>query len=588
MRGRSVGMGVAVAAIAVVAWVGCETTDIDLDSLRYCGDVGTTVKAPNLWTQIARENAPAARSFATAIFDEANDRLVLFGGRGDNSNVFGDIWVLSPATDISGAAKWTQLSPTGTAPEARQGHVAAYDAKNNRMILTEGASSDKGFLETWILTNANGLGGDPAWTKLTTTNSPPYRANAWAFYEEKSNALLMYGGFEGQTITDELWVLSNANGMGTEPITWAKVELSSKPSRRAFPAAAFDPAGDRVFVFGGASSEDLQAKNFDDTWTLTSLSTPMPAFSLLSTSSHPSARRESSLVFDPKTKRAILYGGYDGEQLTSATYLLLTEGAPLWADYDAGTAPEQRIRHVAAYSSKTNRMVIFGGETYDSKHLGDTWVLDHANGEGGPVAKITVDAPTQLCAAKEAHLGAECHDPADVITSCVVVWECSDPSVLVSANGRVSSPTPKKVTCTACLVDKSVCSPPAEIEIFAPTGGSGSSSGGSSSGSSGGSSGGASCPGGFLASERSCTPLQGDTCTCNDFPCSACISSADFPLANGHALQKGEQGCIDTEGTNGPVGAVIRPCAPGLCCLVGGQCGGAGSVCGECVNKCDQ
>jgi hypothetical protein len=328
----------------------------------------------------------------------------------------------------------------------------------------------------------------------------------------------------------------------------------------------------------------------NDTWAFGPLSSPTPTWTPFTVASPPPGRGGATLAFDPTTGRGILFGGLlAGSKLTSDTFLMATKGTPEWAYYDTGNAPKRRFYQVAAYSSKSNRMVMFGGETTNEELTSDTWVLDQANGNGpSPVAKVEVKSDgARICTNKQLPLTAVPTDAGGNVVHCPIVWTCSDPSVLASASGLVVAKSAGQVTCKACCFpDKTMCGE-ITIDVFSPPPSGGTSSSGGTGGSSGSS--GATCGAGFfLASERTCTPLQGDTCTCNDFPCSACISSADFPLANGRALEKGEQGCIDTEGTNGPVGAVLRPCAPGLCCLVGGQCGGAGSVCGECLNKCDQ
>src|SRR5688500_13213227 len=60
------------------------------------------------------------------------------------------------------------LASQWATPRRRRFHGAAYDQVNNRMIINGGAPSGcgSGLNDTWVLSNANGLGGPPAWSRL--------------------------------------------------------------------------------------------------------------------------------------------------------------------------------------------------------------------------------------------------------------------------------------------------------------------------------------------------------------------------------------------------------------------------------------
>jgi hypothetical protein len=79
--------------------------------------------------------------------------------------------------------------------------------------------------------------------------------------------------------------------------------------------------------------------------------------------------------------------------------------ARAWAHHETGNRPGFREGHVAAYSRKTNRMVIFGrtgGVPGRSVvELDDVWVLDRANGEPSFVPeRLTINKPDypRICA----------------------------------------------------------------------------------------------------------------------------------------------------------------------------------------------
>jgi len=49
---------------------------------------------------------------------------------------------------------------------AKEAHTAVYDYTSNRMIVFSGGNHDTVSPDVWVLTNANGLNGTPAWIQL--------------------------------------------------------------------------------------------------------------------------------------------------------------------------------------------------------------------------------------------------------------------------------------------------------------------------------------------------------------------------------------------------------------------------------------
>ena len=86
----------------------------------------------NTWTDLTPAVRPSARFFSPVVYDAANNRLTMFGGQGllgFNNQVWAfDLWT----------KQWTQLSPAGLAPSARAGSAAVYDDANDRMIIFGG------------------------------------------------------------------------------------------------------------------------------------------------------------------------------------------------------------------------------------------------------------------------------------------------------------------------------------------------------------------------------------------------------------------------------------------------------------------
>lgn len=162
---------------SMIVFGGASLTSVknDVMALSNANGVGT-----GTWTTVIPDGepgSPAARDFHTAVYDAVNSRMIVFGGctfTGEFCTTLqNDVWVLTNANGQERAPAWVELAPTGSLPAARWGHAAAYDPANNRMIAYGGDNGSATFSDVWVLTNANGLGGTPAWTRLSPSGGLP-------------------------------------------------------------------------------------------------------------------------------------------------------------------------------------------------------------------------------------------------------------------------------------------------------------------------------------------------------------------------------------------------------------------------------
>ncbi len=149
---------------------------------------------------------------------------MIFFGAGPAGSVDNITWVLSNANGLGETPTWTQLATVGTAPPIRNSHTAVYDAASNRMTLFGGNGYVNNVLtefnDVWVLSSANGLGGTPAWTQLAPAGAlPPSRVLAAAVYDPATNRMVIFGGTSSLlgTYYGDTWVLTNANGIEATP-----------------------------------------------------------------------------------------------------------------------------------------------------------------------------------------------------------------------------------------------------------------------------------------------------------------------------------------------------------------------------------
>jgi hypothetical protein len=192
--------------------------------------------------------------------------LIIFGGVVETAQEpTADVWILTDA-DGQGSPAWQPLA-TGSGPAGRSEAGAAYDSGTNRLVLFGGrGSGDQPLGDTWVLQNANGLGGTPAWIALSTTGSGP--APRWshgAGYDPIAKRLVVYGGTNGSVtettnfVFGDAWLLGDADG-SSGLASWTLIAATgSAPSKRLGAAVAYSPSQNRLVVTGGMDNHAAQA-----------------------------------------------------------------------------------------------------------------------------------------------------------------------------------------------------------------------------------------------------------------------------------------------------------------------------------------
>jgi len=243
-------------------WFGCSPALGNVFVLSHANGLGGSPA----WTESS--TVPfQPRVDHSAVLDEANNVMITFGGHfafyGTDQS---DTRTLSNANGMASPSTWTTLATTMGPPGSRGRHSAIYDAASNRMTIFGGENlistccpylqSDYG--DSWVLTNANGLGGTPVWMNLLPSGTPPQvRSGHSAVYDPVNNRMIVFGGSawvqatQNSTFLGDLWELSYANGIGGTPAWTPILAAGTAPTPRTYHWAAFDSATQRMILFGG-------------------------------------------------------------------------------------------------------------------------------------------------------------------------------------------------------------------------------------------------------------------------------------------------------------------------------------------------
>jgi hypothetical protein len=196
--------------------------------------------------------------------------MIVFGGQngGGSGGVYTDTWVLTNANGLGGAPAWVQLSPSGGPPP--DGYFAShvYDESNNRMMVYGGSDGTSGVNPVWVLSAANGLGGTPAWTNLIangTSGSPVPTYNSPAVFDPATNEMLLFNDYNGTSSGDRTtWVLSGSNGLSATSWRELLAVSSAVPGTPPQNGAGFDPTNRRMITF----TNSLNAASTNEVWEL--------------------------------------------------------------------------------------------------------------------------------------------------------------------------------------------------------------------------------------------------------------------------------------------------------------------------------
>ena len=198
------------------------------------------------WTQHPGPS-PGYRTGAAFTYDNAQTRLVLFGGQDQQGRELGDTWVWE-------GRSWSQLQPSGPAPRGGQAshvpsprdHAAlAYDPHTLGLVLFGGYTNGNANDDTWLLTGSS-------WQKGRPNRSPP-AGSYWMVYMPNSGQAVLLG--RDGSGTWQQWTYNEAD------VTWRAVLSTATPPLTAF-WPVFEPSTQRLFLLPTTDSGSIWAATY--------------------------------------------------------------------------------------------------------------------------------------------------------------------------------------------------------------------------------------------------------------------------------------------------------------------------------------
>jgi len=230
------------------------------------------------WYKVFPVDHPGARAKQAMAYDQARNKIVLFGGW-DGKSVFNDTWEWD-------GKNWKNIKPNHR-PTARCCHAMAYDVNSERIVMYGGWDSATGdfYDDVWLWDGVD-------WEEMDSTGLPLMSGHSMSEFPNANQIISV-----SATKYVNTWALTEGQ--------WADLGVNPVPTRSEG-RVAFDPFNQVLIYFGGIKDGEY----LNDTWVFDGEN-----WYLLKLDSAPLGRFGHVMFYDPTQKAVILFGG-----INSTTY----------------------------------------------------------------------------------------------------------------------------------------------------------------------------------------------------------------------------------------------------------------------------
>ncbi len=324
---------------------------------------------------------PVARVKHAMAYDEANQRVILFGGWNDQEGLLGDTWAWD-------GESWTEIESNSGRPAPRFLHAMSYDRQKQRVVLVGGRNRDGSLPDVWVLK-------DDRWSPLEEGLSGPGPREAHQLaYDSAGDQVVLFGGRNDAGVYDDLWALSGDQ--------WSEVAVSGpRPTAREDHAMTYDSSREVVVVHGGR--ERWNGPRLGDSWEFDGQRWIRVADEWRG----PTPRSSHTLTYFPTTGEILAISGRDQLETTRTPvpkpmYESVSNGdvwswdGQIWTQRNGMVLrPAPREEAKVAYDETRENLVLHGGVSNEGGAgqvlMRDTWVWNgsawrHMSSDGPPGA----------------------------------------------------------------------------------------------------------------------------------------------------------------------------------------------------------
>ena len=251
------------------------------------GDLWAYDLAADAWEPVVgTSDEPPPRSGHVAVWVDGVG-LVVVGGRDGTGRALGDIWRFDPED-----GSWRALRPAGSALPARSGACAAA-AADGSLWVSHGLGGQGPLDDTWrydVQTDR--------W-RVVAAKTPPSARSGQACWIDAAGTFVLVGGRSGQTVLGDLWAIGTDTDAAT---SWSRLAADGGLSPRAGASVAVHT--DEAVLVGGAGTGGSLLGDVGVVAPGADIVVPAQAAGLA-----PDPRTGAVLVDDPAGERLVLFGG---------------------------------------------------------------------------------------------------------------------------------------------------------------------------------------------------------------------------------------------------------------------------------------
>lgn len=263
----------------------------------------TWIRGDASWSPVAAQLAPSARIGALATYDPVRRNVVLFGGETDAHQLLADTWTWN-------GTMWVTQRPTSFPPWIfpQAGNLAFDSARGEALLFGNGGAAPsptqgpETFTWSWNGTN---------WTRKNVLVSPPARSGAAMAFDEATDHMLLFGGYQYEGPGGQLgdtWIWDGA--------TWKQAVRSASSPKPGLAYAAYDETRARLWLL---TSDGAMWYWSNNNWVLQGM------FAAVAN------RLQAAMVFDAGIGKIVLYGGKVATPATNGQAWTETRKNDLWA-----------------------------------------------------------------------------------------------------------------------------------------------------------------------------------------------------------------------------------------------------------------
>jgi hypothetical protein len=197
---------------------------------------------------------------------------------------------------------------------------------------------------------------------LSASPRPPGRNwDSWA-YDPAQHEVVLFGGNGGTgpwpagPVFGDTWTWQSG--------CWTQQHPAASPSPRQGAAVAWDPATHQLLLFGGAA-DSSNPRYFGDTWTWNGTT-----WTQLHPATSPPARHQADMIYDAAMHEIILFGGHGvgAQNYFNDTWAW---NGTTWTQLQPATSPSPRDTFSLVYDPASQSAILYGG--FNNGRLSDTW-----------------------------------------------------------------------------------------------------------------------------------------------------------------------------------------------------------------------